>query len=393
MDTVSDSIWRPAARVRGMATSVFTEMTELARATGAVNLGQGVPELPSPPELLRDTADAVLAGHNQYPPAAGLPALREAVAAHQLRRYGLVYDPAGEVLVTTGATEALAAAVLALCDPGDEIIAFDPCYDAYAADARLAGATLVPVELTVDGDGFALDTDVLRAAVTPRTRALILNTPHNPTGKVFAPAELAAVAEVCREHDLTVITDEVYEHLVYTDRPHLPIAVLPGMRERTVCVSSAGKTFNTTGWKVGWVCGPAPLVAAVNAAKQFLTYASGTPYQGALARALGSVEEWAAGLRGELRAHRDLLTEGLRAAGLRPFCADAGYFVQADVRGAGYEDGVTFCRELPERVGVVAIPTSAFQVGEGPRWLVRFSFCKRKDTLDEAVTRLQRLPH
>ncbi|MCA1224213.1 aminotransferase class I/II-fold pyridoxal phosphate-dependent enzyme [Streptomyces sp. 8L] len=390
MDTVSGTAWRPAARVAGMGTSIFTEMTELARATGAINLGQGVPELASPPALLRDVADAVLAGANQYPPAAGLLALREAVAAHQERCYGLAYDPAAEVLVTTGATEALAAAVLALCDPGDEIIAFDPCYDAYAADARLAGATLVGVPLAVDGEGFLLDGDALRAAVTPRTRALILNTPHNPTGKVFTPAELAAVAALCQEHDLTVITDEVYEHLVYTDRPHLPIAALPGMRERTVTVSSAGKTFNTTGWKVGWVSGPAPLVAAVNAAKQFLTYASGTPYQGALARALGSVEEWAAGLRAELRANRDLLTEGLRAAGLRPFRADAGYFVQADVRPAGYRDGVAFCRELPGRVGVVAIPTSAFQLAEGPRWLVRFSFCKRPAVLEDAVARLRR---
>jgi N-succinyldiaminopimelate aminotransferase len=384
--------WAPAARVRGMGTSIFTEMTELARSTGAVNLGQGVPELPSPPPLLRDVADAVLAGRNQYPPAIGTPALREAVAAHQLRRYGLDYDPLAEVLVTTGATEGLAAAILALCDPGDEILAFDPCYDAYPADAMLAGARIVGVPLVPDGSGFALDADALRAAVTPRTRMLVLNSPHNPTGKVFAPDELAAVAAVCREHDLTVVTDEVYEHLVYQDGPHVPVAVLPGMRERTVIVSSAGKTFNTTGWKVGWVCGPARLVSAVNAAKQFLTYASGTPYQEALARALGSVEEWAAELRGQLRANRDALTEGLRAAGLAPFRADAGYFVQADVRAAGYRDGVEFCRELPGRIGVVAIPTSAFLVGGGsPSHLVRFSFCKRRETLDEAVTRLARL--
>ncbi|GAA3726616.1 aminotransferase class I/II-fold pyridoxal phosphate-dependent enzyme [Streptomyces tremellae] len=391
MDTVSGTAPRPAARVRGMATSIFTEMTELARATGAVNLGQGVPELASPPALLRDVADAVLAGHNQYPPAVGLPALREAVAAHQRRLYGLAYDPAAEVLVTTGATEALAAALLALCDPGDEVVAFDPCYDAYAADARLAGATLVGVPLVPDGDGFALDADALRAAVTPRTRVLLLNTPHNPTGKVFTRAELAAVAEVSAEHGLTVVTDEVYEHLVYADEPHLPIAALPGMRQRTLVVSSAGKTFNTTGWKVGWVCGPAPLVTAVNAAKQFLTYASGTPYQAALARALDGVEQWAAGLRAELRANRDVLTEGLRAAGLRPFRADAGYFVQADVRPAGYHDGTAFCRDLPGRVGVVAIPTAAFRTAQGPDWLVRFSFCKRPEALADAVERLARL--
>ncbi|MFE9734166.1 aminotransferase class I/II-fold pyridoxal phosphate-dependent enzyme [Streptomyces sp. NPDC005863] len=382
--------WAPAARVRGMGTSIFTEMTELARRTGAVNLGQGVPELPSPPQLLKDVADAVLSGANQYPPAVGFPALREAIAAHQLRRYGLDYRPAGEVLVTTGATEALAAALLALCDPGDEIVAFDPCYDAYAADARLAGARLVGVPLVLDGDGFALDADALRAAVSARTRVLILNTPHNPTGKVFTPDELAVVADVVREHALTVITDEVYEHLVYDEGArHLPIASLPGMRERTLIVSSAGKTFNTTGWKVGWVCGPAPLVAAVGAAKQFLTYASGTPYQEALARALGSVEGWAAELRGTLRGNRDLLTDGLTRAGLRPFRAEAGYFVQADVRPWGYEDGVQFCRELPERAGVVAIPTSAFYLTpDAPPWLVRFSLCKREQSLRTAVDQL-----
>ncbi|MFD7614821.1 aminotransferase class I/II-fold pyridoxal phosphate-dependent enzyme [Streptomyces sp. NPDC059828] len=373
-----------------MGTSVFTEMTELARRTGAVNLGQGVPELDSPAELLKDVADAVLSGSNQYPPAVGFPALREAVAAHQLRRYGLDYRPDGEVLVTTGATEALAAALLAMCDPGDEVIAFDPCYDAYAADARLAGARLVGVPLTLDGDGFALDMDALRAALTDRTKVLLLNSPHNPTGKVFTVGELAAIAELCAERSLTVVTDEVYEHLVYADGArHRPIATFPGMRERTLVISSAGKTLNVTGWKVGWICGPAPLVSAVNSAKQFLTYASGTPYQEAIARALGSVESWAAGLRESLRAHRDLLGAGLTRAGLRPLRAEAGYFVQADVRPWGYDDGVSFCRELPERAGVVAIPTSAFYVGaDAPSWLVRFSFCKSEASIRQAVDRL-----
>ncbi|MEU6996531.1 aminotransferase class I/II-fold pyridoxal phosphate-dependent enzyme [Streptomyces sp. NPDC046465] len=373
-----------------MGTSIFTEMTELARRTGAVNLGQGVPELAAPPALLRDVADAVRSGNNQYPPATGFPALREAIAAHQLRRYGLDYAPTGEVLVTTGATEALAAALLALCDPGDEVIAFDPCYDAYAADARLAGARVVGVPLVLDGDGFVLDADALRAAVTPRTRVLLLNSPHNPTGKVFTADELAAVADVCREHALTVVTDEVYEHLVFDDGArHLPIAALPGMRERTLIVSSAGKTFNVTGWKVGWVCGPAPLVAAVGSAKQFLTYASGTPYQEALARALGSVEEWAAGVRDTLRTNRDVLSEGLTRAGLRPFRAEAGYFLQADVRPWGYGSGIDFCRELPERAGVVAIPTSAFYLSQdAPAWLVRFSICKREDSIRKAVEQL-----
>ena len=382
---VDPADWSPAARVHGMGTSVFTEFTELARRTGAVNLGQGVPELDSPAPLLKDVADAVLAGSNQYPPAIGFPALREAVAAHQLRRYGLE----GEVLITTGATEALASALLALCDPGDEVLAFDPCYDAYPAGARLAGARLVGVPLTVDGDGFVLDADALRAAVTPRTRVLVLNTPHNPTGKVFTAAELAEIADVCREHALTVVTDEVYEHLAYDDARHVPLASLPGMSERTLTVSSAGKTFNVTGWKIGWVCGPAPLVRAVASAKQFLTYASGTPYQEALARMLGSVEEWAAELRKVLAGNRDLLSAGLERAGLRPYRAEAGYFLQADVRPWGYEDGTRFCRELPERAGVVAIPTSAFYQSEhAPSWLVRFSFCRRPESVRTAVEQL-----
>lgn len=383
--------WSPAARVRGVGTSIFTEMTELARRTGAVNLGQGVPELASPATLLKDVAEAVLAGNNQYPPATGFPALRTAVAEHQLRRYGLDYPPDGEVLVTTGATEAIAAALLAFCDPGDEVLAFDPCYDAYPAAARLSGATLVGVPLEADGDGFVLNADALRAAVTPRTRVLVLNTPHNPMGKVFTAAELDAIADVCREHSLIVVTDEVYEHLVYDETPHRTIAALPGMRERTLIISSAGKTFNVTGWKIGWICGPAPLVAAAGSVKQFLTYASGTPYQEALARMLGSVEEWAAELRGTLRTNRDLLSDGLKQAGLRPYRAEAGYFLQADVRPWGYTDGVTFCRELPERAGVVAIPTSAFYQGQdAPSWLVRFSFCKREESVRTAVDQLVR---
>ncbi|WP_093840253.1 aminotransferase class I/II-fold pyridoxal phosphate-dependent enzyme [Streptomyces aidingensis] len=364
-------------------------MTELARRTGAVNLGQGVPDLDSPPALLREVAEAVLAGHNQYPPAHGLPELRQAVAAHQQRRYGLDYDPDGEVLVTTGATEALAAALLALTGPGDEILTLDPAYDAYPAGARLSGATLVTVPLVPDGDGFALDTDALRAAVTPRTRVLVLNSPHNPTGKVLRRDELAAVAALCRDHGLTVVTDEVYEHLVYDGGSHLPLAALPGMRDRTVTISSAGKTFNVTGWKVGWICAPAPLLAAITSVKQFLTYASGTPYQRALAHMLGAVEPWARELRGLLRGNRTLLGEGLAAAGLRPYRAESGYFMQADIRPWGYRDGFTFCRELPGLAGVVAIPTSAFRQGADPApWLVRFSFCRRTEELRRAVTKL-----
>ncbi|MDT0342216.1 aminotransferase class I/II-fold pyridoxal phosphate-dependent enzyme [Streptomyces litchfieldiae] len=377
---------------RATETSIFTEMTELAHRTGAVNLGQGVPDLDSPPALLHDVSAAVLAGHNQYPPAAGLPALREAVAAHQRARYGLEYAPDGEVLVTTGATEALAAACLALTGPGDEIVTFDPCYDAYPADAALSGAKLVTAPLAVEGDGFALDADALRAAVTGRTRLLLLNSPHNPTGKVFTEAELRTVAEIAVEHDLTVVTDEVYEHLVYDGARHVPIATLPGMRERTLVVSSAGKTFNVTGWKVGWVCGPAELVTAVASVKQWLTYASGTPYQAGIARMLGAVEDWAADLRGTLTANRDLLAAGLAEAGLSPCRAEAGYFIQADIRPWGFTEGLRFCRELPALAGVVAIPTSAFRQGTDPApWLVRFSFCRRPEALRDAVKRLAAL--
>ncbi|SOD63228.1 succinyldiaminopimelate aminotransferase apoenzyme [Streptomyces zhaozhouensis] len=374
---------------RANETSIFTEMTELAHRTGAVNLGQGVPDLDSPPELLAGVAEAVLAGRNQYPPAAGHPTLRAAVADHQRRHWGIELDPTAQVLVTTGATEALASAVLALTGPGDEIVAFDPCYDAYPADARLSGATLVPVPLTVDGDGFALDADALRAALTPRTRLLVLNSPHNPTGKLFTPDELTLIAELCVERDLTVLTDEVYEHLVYDGARHVPIATLPGMAERTLTVSSAGKTFSVTGWKVGWISGPAELVTAVASVKQWLTYASGTPYQEAIAAALGTVDTWAAGLRTTLTEGRDLLAAGLTEAGLRPLRADAGYFLQADVRPWGFTEGLALCRRLPELAGVVAIPTSAFQQGvDTMPWLVRFSFCRRHDALREAVTRV-----
>ncbi|KAB8163717.1 aminotransferase class I/II-fold pyridoxal phosphate-dependent enzyme [Streptomyces sp. 3MP-14] len=390
---------------RSGETSIFTEMTELAHRTGAVNLGQGVPDLDSPPALLAGVAEAVLAGRNQYPPAAGHPALRAAVAEHQRRHYGIELDPASQVLVTTGATEALVSAVLALTGPGDEILTFDPCYDAYPADARLSGATLVPVPLAVERDkddengngagggaGFAVDVAALARAITPRSRLLLLNSPHNPTGKVFTPEELARIAELCVAHDLTVVTDEVYEHLVYGEARHVPIATLPGMAERTLTVSSAGKTFSVTGWKVGWISGPAELVAAVASVKQWLTYASGTPYQEAIAAALGTVDEWAAELRGVLAEGRDLLAAGLTEAGLTPFRADAGYFLQADVRPWGFTDGLALCRQLPQLAGVVAIPTRVFQQGEDVMpWLVRFSFCRRHEALREAATRLARL--
>nr|WP_317619728.1 aminotransferase class I/II-fold pyridoxal phosphate-dependent enzyme [Streptomyces akebiae] len=381
--------WVPAERTHRFGTSIFTEMTRLAERTGSINLGQGVPELPSSPEILQHAAAAITAGRNQYPPATGLPELKEAVAGHRFATTGVAYRPDDEVLVTTGATEAVASALLALCDPGDTVLTFDPCYDAYPAGARMAGARVTAAPLAITGGRFALDPVALRRAVGPRTRVLLLNSPHNPTGMVFTPEELAQIAAVCEEHDLTVVTDEVYEHLVYDGLRHVSIASLPGMRERTLVISSSGKSLNVTGWKVGWACGPAHLVSAVASVKQFLTYASGTPFQGAVAAMLTSGMSWVDGLRDELERNRDRLCEGLRKAGLPFFPGQGGYFVQVDVRPWGYEDGTRFCRELPLRAGVVAVPTSAFYQSAGaPDWLARFSFCKDGDVIEEAVGRL-----
>ncbi|MCP9943851.1 aminotransferase class I/II-fold pyridoxal phosphate-dependent enzyme [Streptomyces somaliensis] len=386
--------WAPASRVRDFRPSVFSEMTELAQRTGAINLGQGFPDTDGPGALLESAAEAIADGRNQYPPAAGLAELRAAVAEHRTRHgHGPRYRPDdGEVVITTGATEAIAAAVLAFCDPGDELITFNPCYDSYSAVADLAGADLVPVPLTPHDDGFVLDVDALRvAAASPRARVLLLNSPHNPTGKVFTPAELAEVAEVCRDFDLTVVTDEVYEHLTYDGLAHTTIAALPGMDERTLVISSVGKTFSVTGWKVGWACGPRHLTTPLLAAKQYLTFGSGTPFQSAAARVLssGECDAWIQDLNRSLQRRRDLLREGLEQVGLRTWRAEGGYFVQADVRSWGAPDAVRFCRDLPGRAGVVAVPSSAFHQGNGaPRHLVRFAFCKREEVLREAVARL-----
>jgi N-succinyldiaminopimelate aminotransferase len=380
-----------ADRIQAFRPSVFTETRELAERYGAIDLGQGAPGLTAPRALLDDAMAAISAGHNQYPPAAGLAELRQAIAHSRLRRTGNHYDPDREVVVTAGATEAVTAALLALCNPGDEVLTLDPCYDAYEAAASLAGARLVAVPLATEGDRFRLDETVLRAAVTPRTRVLLLNSPHNPTGKVFTDAELAAVARVCLDHELIAVTDEVYEHLVYDGAEYRSLASLPAMRERTLAVSSAGKTFNVTGWKVGWACGPDRLVEAVLSVKQFLTFASGTPFQLAVARMLGNEEEWAAELRSTLQHHRNLLRTGLERAGLRTYRGEGGYFLQADVRGAGYTDGTRFCRDLPVRAGVTAIPCSAFRYSArnaDTDRLVRFSFCKPADVMREAISRL-----
>ncbi len=373
-------------RMRPFTTTVFAEMSQLALQTGAVNLGQGFPDTDGPASLLEDAVAAIRAGVNQYPPGPGEPALRQAVAAHQRRFYGLQVDP-DDVLVTAGATEAIAAAVMALTSEGDEVVVLEPYYDSYAATVALAGATRRTVVLRPE-DGFALDPAALRAAFTERTALVLLNTPHNPTGRVLTREELALVADLAREHDAVVVADEVYEHQAH-DAPHIPIATLPGMAERTLTISSAGKTFSVTGWKIGWVAGPTHLVAAVRAVKQFLTFVSGAPFQPAVARALALPDEVYAGMAAALRAKRDLLVEGLGAAGLTPHTPQGTYFTTADVAGLGWDDSVAFCRALPHRAGVVAIPVRVFMDDQqAAPTLVRFAFCKQDAVLHEALARL-----
>jgi N-succinyldiaminopimelate aminotransferase len=373
---------RAAKRLDGLGTTIFTEMTALAVRTGAINLGQGFPDTDGPSEVIEGAVTALRGGENQYAPLPGVPALRDAIFKHQRSWYGLEPE---DLLVTFGATEAIAAAVLGLCDPGDEVIVLEPYYDSYPATITFAGAVRRPV--TLRPPDFALDADELRAAVGPRTRMLLLNTPHNPTGRVLSEAELAAVAEVCIEHDLVCVSDEVYEHLVY-DGEHVPPATLPGMAERTLTISSVGKSFSVTGWKTGWCSGPADLVAATRTAKQFLTFAGGTPLQHGAAAALALPATVLYDLRDSLARKRDTLREGLAAAGLEPLRSAATYFVNADV-GA---DAIEFCRTLPDRAGVVAIPTSVFYDDkDAARSLVRFAFCKRDEVIAEASRRLAAL--
>ena len=371
-----------AARWQGFGTTIFTEMSALAERTGAINLGQGFPDEDGPAEVLEAAERALREGHNQYAPLPGVPALRSAIAEHQARFYGIELDPDTQVQVTFGATEAIAAALLGLCEPGDEVVCFEPYYDSYAAGIAMAGAVRRPV--TLRPPDWAFDADALAAAISPRARVLLLNTPHNPTGKVFSRAELETIAAACIEHDLIAIADEVYEHLVF-DGEHVPLATLPGMAERTLTISSLGKTFSVTGWKTGWATGPAELVAATRTAKQFLTFAGGTPFQHAGAVALRLGDDVYASLARELRAKRDRLCDGLAAAGLEVLRPAGTYFANVD---AGRE-GAAFCRELVERAGVVAIPTSVFYDDEDAgRDLVRFAFCKRPEVIDEAARRL-----
>jgi N-succinyldiaminopimelate aminotransferase len=376
-------------RLRPFTTTIFGTMSELATATGSVNLGQGFPDTDGPEELREVAVAAIREGRNQYPPGNGIPELRHAVAEHQRAWYGMARDPDTEVLVTVGATEAIAATMLALCEPGDEVVMFEPLYDSYAASAAMAGAVPRPVRLHAPDWHF--DADELAAAVTPRTRMILLNSPHNPTGKVFTTEELGQVAALCRAHDILAVTDEVYEHLVF-DGSHIPLATLPGMDERTLTISSGGKTFSFTGWKVGWVSGPAPLVAAVRAAKQFLTYTSPAPFQLAIARGLGFSPEAIGRPASELRARRDQLSDGLQRLGYEVYRPAATYFATTDIApvapGLSAEE---FCLALPGRCGVVAIPSSVFYDPADPeagRTLVRWAFCKRGDVLQEALARL-----
>jgi N-succinyldiaminopimelate aminotransferase len=372
-----------------MGTTIFAEMSALAVTTGAVNLGQGFPDTDGPREIAAAAAAAIMEGRgNQYPPGAGIPELRQAVAAHQKRFYGFDLDPETQVLVTAGATEAIAAALIALMEPGDEAIAFEPYYDSYAASVAMAGGTRVPV--TLRPPDFRPDLGALRAAITPRTRLILLNSPHNPTGVVFTPGELARVAELACEHDLLVVSDEVYEHMVF-DGTHLPIASLPGMAERTVTISSAAKMFSFTGWKIGWVTGSPEMVTAVRTVKQFLTYVSGGPFQYAVAQALALPDSYYASIADDLRPKRDFFCDGLAGAGFGVYRPAGTYFITTDVRPLGYTDGMEFCRELPRRAGVVAIPSSVFyDNAEAGRSQVRFAFCKKQEVLAEALARLAR---
>jgi N-succinyldiaminopimelate aminotransferase len=376
--------------MQGFGTTIFAEMSELALSTGAINLGQGFPDTDGPQVMLDAAIDAISSGRNQYPPGVGVPELRLAIAEHQQRFYGLSVDPDREILVTAGATEAIAAVILGLCERGDEVVTFEPYYDCYAATIALAGAVRRTSVLRFPD--FAVDEKSLRSAFSARTRLVLLNNPHNPTGKVFSRAELDLVCSLAREYDAWVVTDEVYEHLVFDGLSHVPVATLPGMADRTVTISSAGKTFSATGWKVGWLHGPAEAVAAARTVKQFLTYVASGPFQPAVAVALGLGDSTYQRVASSLQAKRDLLCDGLAASGLAVARPDATYFVIADAAPLGVSDALAFCRQMPALCGVVGVPVSVFcDDKDASRTLVRFAFCKRDEVLSEAVVRLTAL--
>jgi N-succinyldiaminopimelate aminotransferase len=379
-------------RLQPFAVNIFAKMSALATSLGAVNLGQGFPDEDGPPAMLEAARQAITDGVNQYPPGLGIAELRQAVAGQRRRRYGQDFDPDTEILITVGASEAIAAAVIGLVEPGSEVLVIEPYFDTYAPNIAMASAHRVAVPLVPDGRRFALDADAVRAAITPRTRAMIVNSPHNPTGMVLSDAECRALAEVAVEADLLVLSDEVYERLVFDGRTHLPLASYPGMAERTVTISSAAKMFNCTGWKIGWACGAPELIAGVRAAKQYLSYVGGAPFQPAVAYALNNEDAWVDRLRDSLQRKRDTLAAALIGIGFEVHASAGTYFLCADPRPLGFEDSTAFCERLPHRTGVAAIPMSAFcdPTGTPEMWkhLVRFAFCKRDETLDEAIRRL-----
>ena len=383
---------RTVARLRPFASTIFAEMTALAVQKKAVNLGQGFPDTDGPPAMLEAAREAIASGLNQYSPGPGMPVLRAAIADDRSARFGLRYDPDSQILVTVGATEAISASLLGLIEPGDDVLLIEPFYDSYAAAIALAGATRTAVSLVADGNGWTVDTDALERAIGPRTRMLIVNSPHNPTGTVFDRDTMIRIADIAVAHDLLVLTDEVYEHLVFDGRVHTPIATLPGMFERTVTVSSAAKTFNATGWKTGWALGPAELIDAVRAAKQFMSFVGGTPFQPAVAYALEHEQAWIAAMRDGLQRKRDTLSAALNAAGADVKYSAGTYFVCADIAPIGRGDAYEFCGALPDLVGVAAVPVTAF-VDEPAPWksLVRFAFCKQDEVLADAAERLRKL--
>lgn len=378
---------RVVRRLAGIPPTIFTEMSALAARTGALNLGQGFPDTEGPRSIIDAAAESLHSGHNQYAPGPGVPQLRQAVAAHQRRHYGLEVDPDGGVVVTTGCTEGIAAAVLGLVEEGDEVVVLEPYYDSYRAMLQMAGAVRRPV--TLRAPDFRLDLDELRRAVTPRTTTMLINTPHNPTGSVLTRSESEAIAAVAIEHDLVVITDEVYEHLTFDDVRHIPLATLPDMAERTVTLSSVGKSYSLTGWKVGWATGPAELVGRVLSAKQWLTFTSGAPLQPAVAHALEHEPDFPRELAQDMAARRDLLGAGLQRAGLQATPSAGTYFTMTDVSHLGWASASEFCQALPERAGVVAIPAESFydDAQEGGR-LVRWAFCKDTEVIQRAIERL-----
>ena len=373
--------------MREFGETIFAEMSALAVKTGAINLGQGFPDTDGPQEIAELAITAIRDGHNQYPPGLGIKKLRDAISDHQMRFYGLEFDPETEVLVTAGATEAIAASLLALCEQGDEIITFEPYYDSYAASIALAGGVRRVVTLNTPEYTFSIDD--LEELINVKTRAILLNSPHNPTGKVFTHNELSQIANLCIEHDLVAICDEVYEHLVFEGQ-HIPLIQYPGMRDRTIQISSAGKTFSFTGWKIGWVCAQPALLDTVRTAKQFLTYVNGAPFQHAIAEALNLSDHYFENFLEDMRVKRDCLSQGLEKAGLTTFTPQGTYFVTADIEKLGYEDGKQFCLDLPVQCGVVAVPNVVFYDNKDlGSTLIRFAFCKKLDVLEEAVERLQ----